>query len=136
MQWIQTNGARVLLAIAALFAVVCVMQYLQMGQYNNYDKANWQIVLGWGFASAGLGALSLALHHGLTDPHLPESALSVVSPTYRLSSTGPVQQVAALRQRADSAHKNGDELNAQAADLVAKMEAELVAAKKLIGGAA
>lgn len=133
MQWIQTNGAKVLLAIAALFAVVCVSQYLQMGQYNNYDKANWQIVLGWGFASAGLGAIALALHK-VTDSHLPESALSVVSPTYRLSSTGTVQQVAALRQRADSAHKNGDELNAQAADLVAKMEAELVAAKKLLGG--
>lgn len=133
MQWIQTNAARVLLAIAALFAVVCVMQYLQMGQYNNYDKANWQIVLGWGFASAGLGAISLALHK-VTDSQPLESALSVVSPTYRLSSTGPVQQVAALRQRADSAHKNGDELNAQAADLVAKMEAELVAAKKLLGG--
>jgi len=133
MQWIKANGAKVLLGIAALLAVVCVMQYLQMGQYNNYDASNWKIVLGWGFASAGLSALSLALH-GVTDSQPLESALSVVSPTYRLSSTGPVQQVAALRQRADSAHKNGDELNTQAADLVAKMEAELVAAKKLLGG--
>jgi len=140
MQWLKTNAVNVLLIAAAACAAVCVAQYIQMGEYNNYDANNWKIVLGWGLASAGLVAVSLALSlpmsplHWLTDPHLPESALSVVSPTNRLSSTGPVQQVAALRQRADSAHKNGDELNAQAADLVAKMEAELVAAKKLLGG--
>lgn len=142
MPWIKANYGKVLFGVAVLCMVIAVGQYFQMVAYNNCGPANWMIVLAWSGVSFGLAMVAAATNlpafqfsEQFDTTSLPGSAPSVKSPTLRNSSTDIVAQVAALRQRADSAHKSGDDLNAAAADLVAKRDAEVTAAKKLLEGA-
>jgi len=140
MDWIKKHLTAILLTIAAIFLAGSVASYYQMAHYNNYETANWLIVLTWltlGLTFAAAGILNCVIRPVFPmHPKAPDlRSITEVYIDSKIKATpaskSPLQRVREHREIAVQYRRNAEALDEQAEKVISEMEAELIAAKSL-----